>query len=373
MGLRSPQPEREEMNTLTREQVTGELDITQISDNLTADRVGLHRMFDAMKAKMYAKHLEGRGGWHNDCTIEHLEQLLTEHIDKAWADRNLVDIANFCMMLWNRHNPRQAAAALSSPPSEQAQPVALALERAARVVERRAENRVHSTASYDPSTNAWEYPKHAEDVGNALDEEADDCAREIRALIGSLASPQAETLKDAEILVQDMAMLIRRLCRKIEIHTEGDLNGILKSASSQARDFLKRKGLQGSPLRDDASPPPQPAQEVGEFPWIIYYDDPSVPPEIFGGAGAEKSARARFAEAQNNWNCTLFVDASALSSQQPVASAAVRECGEQIAWVADEHGSKVLFWKHDGDIPWVAEHYPNAVPLYTARLTQAGK
>ena len=64
---------------------------------------------------------------------------------------------------------------------------------------------------------------------------------------------------------------------------------------------------------------------------------------------------------------------AALSAQQPVASAAVRECGEQIAWVADEYGSKVLFWKHDGDIPWVAEHYPNAVPLYTARLTQAGK
>ena len=69
----------------------------------------------------------------------------------------------------------------------------------------------------------------------------------------------------------------------------------------------------------------------------------------------------------------MRIAASALSSQQPVASAAVRECGEQIAWVADEHGSKVLFWKHDGDIPWVAEHYPNAVPLYTARLTQAGK
>ena len=57
-----------------------------------------------------------------------------------------------------------------------------ALEKAARIVEKRAENRVHSTASYDPETGAWEYPEHAEDIGNSLDEEADDCAAAIRAL-----------------------------------------------------------------------------------------------------------------------------------------------------------------------------------------------
>ena len=57
-----------------------------------------------------------------------------------------------------------------------------ALEHAARLIEKRAEDRVHSTASYDSETNAWEYPKHAEDVGNSLDEEADDCAAAIRAL-----------------------------------------------------------------------------------------------------------------------------------------------------------------------------------------------
>ena len=80
-------------------------DITKIEDGLTADRVGLQRLFDAMEEKLYAKSLEGRGGWNNDCTMNELEQMLKEHIDKPWTPRNLVDIANFCMMLWNRHNP----------------------------------------------------------------------------------------------------------------------------------------------------------------------------------------------------------------------------------------------------------------------------
>lgn len=57
-----------------------------------------------------------------------------------------------------------------------------ALERAARIIEKRAEDRIHSTCSYDHETGAWEYPGHAEDVGNALDEEAEDCAKAIRAL-----------------------------------------------------------------------------------------------------------------------------------------------------------------------------------------------
>ena len=98
------------------------VNITQVSDNLTADRMGLRRLFDAMEEKLYAKHLEGRGGWHNDCGISYLEQLLSDHINKDWTPSNLVDIANFCMMLWNRRNPVGTAAALSrsaSGPSEE--------------------------------------------------------------------------------------------------------------------------------------------------------------------------------------------------------------------------------------------------------------
>ena len=60
------------------------------------------------------------------------------------------------------------------------------MRKTARIVERRAEDRVHSTANYDAETNAWEYPKHAEDVGNALDEEADDCVKAILSAAAEL-------------------------------------------------------------------------------------------------------------------------------------------------------------------------------------------
>ena len=90
----------------TREKLVEDAgDITKIDDDLYADRVGLHRLFDAMEAKLEAKRAQGRGGWNNDCTVEFLERLLKEHIDKPWTPRNLVDMANFCMMIWNRHLP----------------------------------------------------------------------------------------------------------------------------------------------------------------------------------------------------------------------------------------------------------------------------
>ena len=63
------------------------------------------------------------------------------------------------------------------------------MKRATRIIERRSEDRVHSTASYDPETNAWEYPKHAEDVGNSLDEEADDC---VKAILSAAADLERE-------------------------------------------------------------------------------------------------------------------------------------------------------------------------------------
>lgn len=55
-------------------------------------------------------------------------------------------------------------------------------ERCARACEKRAENRMHEHGDYDPSTNAWEYPRHYGDLGNRLDEEDDDCAAAIRSM-----------------------------------------------------------------------------------------------------------------------------------------------------------------------------------------------
>jgi hypothetical protein len=64
----------------------------------SADAV--QRFAEAMKDKMHKKYLEGRGGWDNpdQCSIEYLQRLLREHIDKG----DMVDVGNFAMMLWNR-------------------------------------------------------------------------------------------------------------------------------------------------------------------------------------------------------------------------------------------------------------------------------
>ncbi len=69
----------------------------------------------------FAEHMEivlkendYKGGWEgNDCTIEYLNWRLTqefgeyfanyEHLSKTQKRDELVDIANFCMMLWEKH------------------------------------------------------------------------------------------------------------------------------------------------------------------------------------------------------------------------------------------------------------------------------
>ena len=66
-----------------------------------------------MLSKLEQKRDEGYSGWNNDCTVAHLEGLLQRHIEKPWEPRNLVDIANFCMMLWNRHLPTAAIASIT--------------------------------------------------------------------------------------------------------------------------------------------------------------------------------------------------------------------------------------------------------------------
>lgn len=50
---------------------------------------------------------------------------------------------------------------------------------------------------------------------------------------------------DAEMTILNLAMLVRRLCRKLP---DGD------KTREQALDYLKRTGLQGSPLRSISEP-----------------------------------------------------------------------------------------------------------------------
>lgn len=46
---------------------------------------------------------------------------------------------------------------------------------------------------------------------------------------------------------------------------------------------------------------------VGTEPaWVVIYDDPDMPDEIFMGAGAEVAARRRFNEQRGAWSLSLF-------------------------------------------------------------------
>ena len=77
-------------------------DIADFADNRVADLVGVARFSNAMKRKLAKKRREGYAGWNDGrCSIARLRGLLTSHLKK----RDPVDIANFCMMIWNREHP----------------------------------------------------------------------------------------------------------------------------------------------------------------------------------------------------------------------------------------------------------------------------
>ena len=65
-----------------------------------ANKAGVKKLKEAMKEKLAAARLKGRGGWQDkdDCSQEHLSRLLREHVEKG----DPVDVANFCMMLHAR-------------------------------------------------------------------------------------------------------------------------------------------------------------------------------------------------------------------------------------------------------------------------------
>ena len=77
-------------------------DIADFDNDQTVDLVGVARFASAMKRKLAKKRQEGYAGWNDGrCSIARLRGLLTSHLKK----RDPVDIANFCMMIWNRAHP----------------------------------------------------------------------------------------------------------------------------------------------------------------------------------------------------------------------------------------------------------------------------
>ena len=51
--------------------------------------------------KLEAKQRQGYYGWDKVENKTNLESLFQEHKNRPLTQRNLIDIANFCMFLWN--------------------------------------------------------------------------------------------------------------------------------------------------------------------------------------------------------------------------------------------------------------------------------
>jgi hypothetical protein len=71
-------------------------------ENWHPDDAAVDAFATALKAKLAASRAKGRGGWDDPhfCTNEDLSIMLRVHVGKG----DPVDVANFCMMLWNRHS-----------------------------------------------------------------------------------------------------------------------------------------------------------------------------------------------------------------------------------------------------------------------------
>jgi hypothetical protein len=79
-----------------------ERQINALSGEL-ADVIGCARFQEAMLKKLGIKRAEGKYGWNDPdvCSTQDLAVWLEEHFNKG----DPVDIANYCMMIWNRVNP----------------------------------------------------------------------------------------------------------------------------------------------------------------------------------------------------------------------------------------------------------------------------
>lgn len=83
-----------------------------------ANEAGLKKLKRDMKDKLNASRLKGRSGWQDkdNCSQEHLSQLLREHVEKG----DPVDVANFCMMLHYRGEGILPSATTSKPQEKEA-------------------------------------------------------------------------------------------------------------------------------------------------------------------------------------------------------------------------------------------------------------
>lgn len=88
------------------------------------DDVAVSRFAEAMKSKLAEARDMGRGGWDDpeQCTVEYLAKLLVDHIPKG----DLIDVANFAMMLHQRRADNGVLSAAMYMPAAGQEPLAWA-------------------------------------------------------------------------------------------------------------------------------------------------------------------------------------------------------------------------------------------------------
>jgi len=69
--------------------------------------------------------------------------------------------------------------------------------------------------------------------------------------------------------------------------------------------------------------------------WIIWFEDPSVPLEMFSGEGAEDAAHRTFRDRLVNWNCHLFRTIE-LSGHAAFENVSCSQCGKDFG--PGDHG-----------------------------------
>lgn len=92
-------------------------DITKIALDEEADSLGVRRFTRRMLEKLADKRAEGYCGWNEpgECSVDRLKEMLSEHLPKG----DMVDVANFAMMIWNRQNPTGETPSRPTPQQEE--------------------------------------------------------------------------------------------------------------------------------------------------------------------------------------------------------------------------------------------------------------
>ncbi len=88
------------MPEMTEQEITEGSEICRtILDKGRLARAGAE-FHDAMLRKLIQKMFEGHTGWNKKENYHVIKANLIEHFGRGLEGDNLVDIANFCMMLW---------------------------------------------------------------------------------------------------------------------------------------------------------------------------------------------------------------------------------------------------------------------------------